>query len=274
MTTAPLTNEVKLRSRSYTLANVEIAASMFPKGEHCGDFYKLVLRDSKIGVILADSNKKGQEAADHSQEIVNEYEARLKKGMKPSEAMLDLAIEKGTGRYTKFATLQYVEIQQNNHMSEVSIYSAGHDFPILYMTDDRLNKKLYRWPQIRSLAIGFPRDFHGKNSNEELDKSNRGYPKSKVFLSPGDYLVIFTDGATEEKRHYIKDGEEKHDALKRGGLVSIVDDLIVNKKIISPRGIVDSCRDEITAFRQGSPQNDDMTLIVAKIRKPYCPSSY
>lgn len=77
------------------------------------------------------------------------------------------------------------------------------------------------------------------------------FSTSTVQLTPGDSLVIYTDGISEAQNDAgTQYGDEQ---LKK---------LVNQCRSFSPRALVDACVRHVTEFRAGAPKVDDQTLMV------------
>jgi sigma-B regulation protein RsbU (phosphoserine phosphatase) len=79
------------------------------------------------------------------------------------------------------------------------------------------------------------------------------YEEKSCRLGPGDQLILFSDGVTET---HAVDGEEEFGEQR---LVSFVQ----RKRHLSADGIIQRIRAETASFSQGSPADDDITLVLA-----------
>jgi sigma-B regulation protein RsbU (phosphoserine phosphatase) len=80
------------------------------------------------------------------------------------------------------------------------------------------------------------------------------YTPGNALLQPGDVLVVVSDGVSEaEDRDGEMFGEER------------VAQLAAEHAHDSETEIHDRIVEEVTRFRDGTPQGDDMTLVVAKV---------
>jgi sigma-B regulation protein RsbU (phosphoserine phosphatase) len=129
---------------------------------------------------------------------------------------------------TQYATLV---LGRASECGEVEICNAGHLLP-LHLSRTGVNSI-----QGSALPVGM---FH----DQEFQSTQTGF-------SPGDSLVIYTDGFTESLG---ADGIEYGDhRLGR---------LLENRHGRGSRQLVDTCVEDLSAFRNGSPKVDDQTLMV------------
>ena len=124
---------------------------------------------------------------------------------------------------------------------ELSYASAGHDPAILYNKE----KGVFQFLEAAGTPIGML-------PSAVFDGILKGY---KLKLSPGDTLIMYTDGVTEAMngaKEEFQDERLKESVLKHGGLP--LDDLI--------QAIVD----DVKTFTGGLPQEDDISLLAFRIR--------
>jgi len=136
----------------------------------------------------------------------------------------------------RYATLFYAQYDPATH--RLSYVNAGHCPPIL----------------LRSAA---------KNSSvERLDKAGGtvvgllpecAYEQAEVSLSPGDLLVIYTDGFSEAMNPYLDEWGES----RLIGVIAACNGLPAKNSI----GKIMQAAD---AFAAGAPQSDDMTLVILR----------
>jgi sigma-B regulation protein RsbU (phosphoserine phosphatase) len=134
---------------------------------------------------------------------------------------------------TQYATLI---LGRANEWGEVEICNGGH-LPPFHLTRTGINRI-----QGCALPVGL---FHDQE-----------FQSTRVDFSPGDSLVVYTDGFTESTG---SDGAEYGDH-KLGRLLE-------NSRGHGSRELVDACVQELNAFRGGSPKVDDQTLMVLQ----FCP---
>jgi len=165
--------------------------------------------------------------------------------MPPRDAMERLA-KKNVAEGMEFCSLLYVDVMiTKTGKGALSIYSAGHNFPILYSPIHGIDKKEYEYPKTNGVAIG-------------LDLENPKYPAHTFIIERGDYIVLFTDGVTESRM-----GEK--DDLERTGLVGFLDEAI-KSGFTEPKKLVNLFLSTLNAFNNPEHHADDMTLMVARIK--------
>jgi len=110
--------------------------------------------------------------------------------------------------------------------------TAGHNPVLLLRAGGEVE-----WLKARGVGLGLTRRAE--------------FEERRAELSPGDTLVLYTDGVTEAlSEQGVEFGEERLvEAVRSGGTASEVLDRILSR---------------LEAFTAGAPQHDDITLIVAR----------
>lgn len=116
---------------------------------------------------------------------------------------------------------------------QVEICNAGHCPPLI------LSERGARRIKATGLPVGL---FPGGQ-----------FASENVQLAPGETLLLYTDGLTEARnRSDIEYGEER--------LTGLVADLYA----LPPQQVIGACLEDWIAFRAGSPQADDLALMVIR----------
>ena len=203
-----------------------------------GDYYDFFpLSDGKWGVLIADVSGHGTPAAvlmavTHS--LAHTYEGPPT----PPGAMLNYVNAHLTRLYTNesdtFVTAFYGVYDPADRT--LNYASAGHNPPRLKRCDDGTLASL---DGARGLPLGV--------------SSAESYHEQKRQLTPGDQLVLYTDGITEaEGPSGELFGTERLDQVLENCSVTASD-------------LLQAVLDAVNAFTDGRPAADDRTLLVAKI---------
>ena len=134
---------------------------------------------------------------------------------------------------TRFATWFWSVFDERART--LTYVNAGHNPPMLLRRDGSLQRLTLGGPPLGVFA-------------------EAAYRKDAVALSPGDLLVIFTDGITEAPNAAE---EEFGDARLEDFVRAHADD--------SPEQLCRGVLQAVDAFQAGEPQQDDMTLVVARV---------
>jgi len=79
------------------------------------------------------------------------------------------------------------------------------------------------------------------------------YEVTHVQLTPGETLLLYTDGVTEARNGF--DTEYGIERLAR---------FAADKSYLAPKDLVRACRDDVSAFTSGTPPSDDLTLLALR----------
>ena len=224
-----------------TTQGFEIAAKSIPAKEVGGDFFDVVplevipMDNTRTGLMIADVSGKGVPAALFMalSRIVVRVTAMWFK--KPSEVIsFANPIIANNSKTGMFVTLFYGVI--DNDTRTLTYVNAGHNPPIV------LRKKTGEIEELdlTGVAVGAVDDAE--------------YTQEELQLSPGDVIVLYTDGITEA----INDKEEMYDVPK------LIETIRKNGDF-SSQEIVDEIIRSVFAFTGSQPQFDDITLMVVKV---------
>ncbi|MEM8738613.1 MAG: PP2C family protein-serine/threonine phosphatase [Planctomycetota bacterium] len=225
------------------IAGVEIAAHYATARRAGGDYYDLFPRaDGKWGILIADVSGHGTPAAVVM--AVTHAVAHTYAGPDADEAcapcaMLSYINERLVGKYdvrtVMFVTAWYGVYDPATRKLDYA--TAGHPSP-----------RLCRDGQLRHLdqAGGLPLGI----------TAHPRYDTATFQLEPDDELVLFTDGIAEafnlQRKQY---GEPRLDEL-----------LCQSPRGRPPADTLRAILDDVEAFAQGVPNDDDQTLMAIRIR--------
>ena len=131
---------------------------------------------------------------------------------------------------THFATLVCGRATSSG---EVDICNAGHCPPLLIQSNG----------VSRIEATGLPIGLFAQSQ----------FASTKVTLSRGDTLLLYTDGLTESRNpSNVEYGEDR--------LVSFVG----HQRSIVPKELVAACLHDLATFRYGAPRLDDLTVMAVQ----------
>lgn len=121
---------------------------------------------------------------------------------------------------------------------EIEFCNAGHNPPFVVIKGE-----VSELPGTGDVALGVMEDFEYRSGN--------------IRLAPGDQLVLFTDGITE-----AMNGE---DAFYTESRLSA---MLARVEGQSSRQVIRHTVEDVRAFAQGTPQSDDITMVVLGYRGP------
>jgi serine phosphatase RsbU (regulator of sigma subunit) len=201
-----------------------------------GDYYDFLdLGPGRLGLVLADISGKGISAAllmAHLQaNLRSQYALAMEDPLRLLQSVNHLFREStDPGR---FATAFFASYEEATHRLRYA--NCGHNPPLLLRADGRVE-----WLGGTAMVLGLFEDW--TSTIEEVE------------LAAGDILVIYTDGVTEAKSDEGEDfGEQRLleavRASSRLAAAELLDKLVTTVQIFS-----------------GSEQEDDLTLLVARVR--------
>jgi len=213
----------------------QLAASLTPARETSGDFYDFIdLPDGCLGIVVADVADKGAAAALYmasGRTLIHTFS--LEHPGSP-----EIVIGEANRRIMEdtheglFITVFYAVLDPGK--GTLIYCNAGHNPPFLLRAgEDAENQKLSR----TGVPLGIVSDMT--------------WERKDLQLSPGDLLVLYTDGVTDaqnEQEVFFGDERLQRSAQSNsGGTAQFIHDAI---------------RLEIRKFVGGAPQFDDITLVV------------
>jgi sigma-B regulation protein RsbU (phosphoserine phosphatase) len=138
-------------------------------------------------------------------------------------------------RAEMFLTVFYGVYEVNTR--RLAYCRAGHDRPLWLRSDGH------------AVKLGAPGMLLGMLEPDELDLA-----EVEIFLSPGDTLVLYTDGLT--------------DALDPSGVeygTAYWAQRAWENAGLPPDRLCETLFNEVSAFQSTAPQGDDMTLLIMRI---------
>jgi len=225
-----------LPKRAPEVPGFDLAGATQPHDEVGGDYFDFIrVSDSRLGIAIADVSGKGIPAAlimagfrmSLLAEIRNEFTMRAV--MRKVNSLLHESTERD-----KFVTLFYGVLDWKNR--SVSYSNAGHNPPLLLRADGRVQYLLEG-----GVALGVLPDAR--------------YEERPVALQPGDLLLLYTDGVSEaESSTGEQFGTERLERCLKRIAEGTAHEIL--------KGVVD----EVTAYAGEHGLNDDLTLVVVKVR--------
>ncbi|MDX1389831.1 MAG: PP2C family protein-serine/threonine phosphatase, partial [Acidobacteriota bacterium] len=201
-----------------------------------GDYYDfLPISESRLGIAVGDVSGKGIFAGI----LMSNLQARLQSiAAARKGAPSDVVNETNRVMHTVTESNRYVTLFYalfDDTTLDLRYVNAAQNPPILLRGDETL-----RLPS-NGMAVGLMADTR--------------YAESSVRLRPGDVLVAYTDGLTE-----MRDPEDEEFGDRR------VVELASRHRDRPASELRDLLVERVDRFREGMGQNDDMTVVVAKVR--------
>lgn len=242
VSSGPSTDELPLAGRLQSrilpekpplLEGWEIVSKLIPASKASGDFYDFIpLANDKWGILIADVTDKGLGAAVFMamcSSLIRTYAIRFP--TLPALALSSVNERIFTDmRGGLFLTAFYGILEPET--GQMRYVNAGHNSPIL-LGDSKPIHKLNR----TGMALGI---------SEEAT-----WQQETVTFSPGDVLVMYTDGITEAHN-------QVGDYFSEPRLQSVIN----RHRGKTAAGTLEHILKEVNRFTAGAPGQDDMALIV------------
>jgi sigma-B regulation protein RsbU (phosphoserine phosphatase) len=204
-----------------------------------GDYFDFIpIDNNRIGIVIADVSGKGVPGA-LIMTMVRSIMRSIAPGNLSSRAVL-CEINNQISKDLKpdmFITMLYMILDSHNRI--LTLARAGHDPLVFYHAKEKKNELI----KGKGMGIGI---VQGKEFEDVLEER-------VIKLESNDVVCIYTDGATEAKD---TNGKE----FGKEGLCDAVSVAASG----SAQSVVSNIRQRIYRFTGGSPQHDDLTLLVLK----------
>jgi len=223
-----------LPKESPKIGGFDLAGVSYAAKEVGGDYFDFIeLENGCWGIALGDVSGKGIPAA----LLMANLQATLRNQALNHSSIVG-CIEKANQflylntQSHKFATLFFGMLDSKT--KNFNYVNAGHNFPFHLRKDGE-----FRQLEIGGLVVGIEPDSV--------------YNEGQVLLSPGEIIVIYSDGVTE-----AEDASESLFGEQR------LQEIIKKNKNLSSQEIMAVIYEEVKNFQSGTEQDDDITLIVMK----------
>ncbi len=219
------------------LRGLEIAGECIPATEVGGDFYDLLqIGDGYSNIVIGDVAGKGMPAAMFMGIVRSIVRAEGFESLSASEVMKKanrlICLDSKSGMFVTIFYAIYDEAKKR-----LEYCNAGHVYPVLY--DPGSQKFTYLNTEGRPLGITTESNYEAKSCT----------------VDEGQVVVLYTDGLVEAvDGNDVPFGEGRLRAIIRENAGASADDIVQKLK-----GAVDYHRGD-------TPQSDDITLIVLKVR--------
>jgi sigma-B regulation protein RsbU (phosphoserine phosphatase) len=216
------------------IPGLEVAAVYRPAGDGAevgGDFYDVYQVGDDWVVVLGDVSGKGVDAAVVTSLIRYAGRGIAARVTDPSEVLYELNDVLRAHDTDRFCTVAMLRLSHDDDGWQVLASFGGHPPALL------------RGPSGSVSALGTPGSRVGI-----LD--DVAFTTARVRLSPGDTLVLYTDGVTDAQRDVEHFGEERTTAR----VASLGPD---------PTALTRGLVDEVVDYQRGRPRDDIAVLAVA-----------
>lgn len=219
------------------IQGVSLAGMCIPAREVGGDYFDYFSRGpALLELVIADVSGHNVGAALLMAEVRTFIQAEAKRLQNPDEILFALNefLYEDLTRAELFITMFYLTYDANS--GELSFANAGHNPPLVWRADTRSCE----WLDAEGLILGVTRSI--------------AYEKKLVRLSPGDILLLYTDGITEASNS----GKEMFGEDRLCSLLS-------RYQTLPPQQIIDSLLQQVRSFADNQALVDDVSLVVMKL---------
>ncbi|MCY3910169.1 MAG: SpoIIE family protein phosphatase [bacterium] len=214
----------------------EVSANMEPARNVGGDFYDYFKLDDQIGLVVADVSDKGIPASMFMMSSRTALKGAAIGVRDPQMVLSEINNQLQQDNPTfMFVTLIYALFNPSSGSLTYSI--AGHDPPLLVSADGTVTEL----PLTKGVALGIAPDVV--------------YTQESVTLTPGDTIILFTDGVTE-----AMNTDNQQFGLQR--LTEVFDGKPPESALAANEAVFDHVR----KFAGDAPQSDDITCLT--LRRP------
>jgi phosphoserine phosphatase RsbU/P len=222
---------------TYSDNQITISTSFLQASEIGGDFYLVVpINDDKVTFCIGDVMGKGVPAAMVMTILIGIFSDLIKSNLSIAQIMNEA--NRKLIEYLEevcYATVFLASYEKSKHL--LTYVCAGHDKPYIINQHDFEEVKLEK----SDVIIGV--------------FENIRYNKHEYVMNKGDRLVLYTDGLIDaynkNKEHF---GQER------------LYDTISKFKHVPLRKFNEEIIKEIQHFIKGTPQHDDMALVVLEVK--------
>jgi serine phosphatase RsbU (regulator of sigma subunit) len=231
-----------LPPRTFTAGGIELAGRSIPCRDIGGDFFDYYeLHEQRLAFALCDVSGKGPGAALLASMIQGVLATSVETAFGPGDAMARLnrtLLRRSIGG--RFATIACGLIDDAGNLR---LTSAGHNPSYVLHADGTLSKF-----EKGGLMVGA---FPGVSYEEDV-----------IALSPGDQLILYSDGVTEaEDASRAQFEEERLETCLKGAAAMSADELVSH--LIK----------QVHAFVDGHTQADDITVLVVRYLGSQAPAA-
>jgi len=230
-----------------------ITALCVPAREVGGDYYDFFhLPGDRLGILIADVSGKGTSAALYMAELKGLVLALSQRYDSPRDLLIEvnrIISEHLDSR--SFITITYALIDLQAGV--MTFCRAGHT-PLIFLAGPSSTLPAARVLTPSGMVLGLRIDGAAEKFSELLEEE-------RVDLSPGDVIVLFTDGITEAMN-------PESDLFGETRLSRIVEE----HGHLESGELRERIMREIEAFVGSADQHDDMTMILLKVDRAFVAS--
>lgn len=223
--------------RSPAITGISLEGACVPAREVGGDYYDFLLRGTNaLDLVIADVSGHNVGAALIMAEVRTFIQAEAKNIRSPGEMLsaLNEFLYEDLTRAELFITMFYLNYDAD--MQKLTFASAGHNPPMVWRSDSQSCESL----DAEGLILGVNRKVT--------------FEEKRVWLQPGDILLLFTDGITEA-------ANPEGDCFGESRLCALLDEY----HALAPQQIIENLLKQVRAFAGSQTLIDDVTLVIMKV---------
>ena len=221
-----------------SIDGIEVSGFYNPAKLIGGDFYDVIrLSDTKMLVVVADVSGKGIPAAIYMSKVQAMIQFASVVFKTPKEILIEVnkLIHQKIDRKSFITTV--VALFDLDKMV-AKICRAGHN-PVIYSVNGK-----FEFLKSRGMGLGLDTEHYFEDVLEEIE----------LPISAENLFIFYSDGLTEAMNHNREEfGTDK------------VFDIVAKNRHLPCVTIQKELIDSVSEFRAGAEQNDDITLVVARI---------
>ncbi len=218
---------------------LDISGEMIPAQQVGGDYFDLIpVGSDKLFVVVGDVSGKGLSASLYMTKLQTMIESACRPGREPKDILVEInrrIYESMERNWFVTMTLALFDMQMN----KVKFCRAGH-MPVFAARNGKINK-------YRTVGLGI-----GLEKGKIFEKT---LSEEEVQLNPDQIFAFFSDGVTEAMN-------EQMDLFGEDNLTK----LLVNKNSFNSQEILHDIWKSISSYRGSAEVNDDMTMVLVKIK--------
>lgn len=210
---------------------IQIASRSEPARETSGDFYDYIdLDDGQLGIVVADVTGKSVAAALLMALARGTLRSAARRHSSPAEVLAQANDALCRDQTARQMITAFYGILDTRTLT-LRFANAGHPYPVL-----RRGAQIVE-VELNGLPLG--------------GRFDARYDEDEIQLLPGDQLFLLSDGLVEERN-----GHRELFGYDR------LNDAILAADPDEPEHALDDLWRAVTAFREGTDQDDDITLVV------------
>ncbi len=224
------------------ISGLDICGEMIPAMQVGGDYYDLIpISDTKLFVAVADVSGKGLSASLYMTKLQTMIQIVCKTSLSPKEILIEVnkRLYESLDR-SWFITMTLALFDTENNTVKFS--RAGH-MPLLVAMDGKVES-------LKTQGIGL-----GLEKGEVFEKT---LVEEGIKIKPGQIYSFFSDGIIEAMN-------EKDELFGEEHLIEI----LKNKSNSKSAEIMENVWDEVKKFKGKAKPNDDMTMVIVKVKPDF-----